>query len=261
MTPGTWEAKPIPGVPDNTDTGIAAIDRFSNEIFLGSSGFDKPPRLLHGQAGGSVHEIKSTPARFDADDLTLSQHFVTSLDGTQVPYFLVAHRDSTGPRPTLLHGYGGFAISQLPGYSGVRGRLWLARGGSFALANIRGGAEYGPDWYFQSLRVGRHKVAEDFAAVATDLIDRGVTTAAQLGASGASAGGLLMGVMLTQYPELFGALVCRQPLLDMARFPVLGAGAAFTAEYGNPTSPTIGTSSSSTALITTSWLTAPTPRS
>lgn len=117
------------------------------------------------------------------------------------------------------------------------GRLWLERGGTYALANIRGGAEYGPDWYLQSIRAGRRKVAEDFAAVATDLIDRGVTTAPRLAATGASAGGLLMGVMLTQYPELFGALVCRQPLVDMRRFPALGAGAAVSPQYGNPDDP------------------------
>jgi prolyl oligopeptidase len=140
------------------------------------------------------------------------------------------------PGPTLLGGYGGFAQPQLPRYLGAFGRLWLERGGSYALANIRGGVEYGPDWYLQSVRAGRHKVAEDFAAVAGDLIDRGVTTPSQLAASGASAGGLLMGVMLTQYPELFGALVCRQPLLDMRRFPALGA-AGVIAEYGNPDDP------------------------
>jgi prolyl oligopeptidase len=236
ITPGTWQAAPIPGVPDNTDTGIHATDEFSDEIFLVSSGFDKPPRLMHGLAGESVREIKSSPARFDADDLVVSQHFATSLDGTRIPYFLVAHRDSTGPGPTLLGGYGGFAQSQRPGYLPAVGRLWLECGGSYALANIRGGVEYGPDWYLQSVRAGRHKVAEDFAAVAGDLIDRGVTTPSQLAASGASAGGLLMGVMLTQYPELFGALVCRQPLLDMRRFPALGA-AGVIAEYGNPDDP------------------------
>ena len=229
MTPGTWQPEPIPGVPDNTDTGIAAIDHYTNEIFLLSSGFDKPPRLLYGHAGGSVREIKSSPARFGADDVVVSQHFATSLDGTRIPYFLVSHRDSARPRPTLLYGYGGFALSQLPGYLGVDGRLWLERGCTYVQANIRGGAEYGPGWYFQSIREGRHKVAEDFAAVAADLIDRGLTTARHLGAIGASAGGLLMGVMLTQYPELFGALVCRQPLLDMRRFPLLG-GAAVIAE-------------------------------
>jgi prolyl oligopeptidase len=237
VTPGTWQAAPMSGVPDNTSTRIHAVDDFSNEIFLVSSGFDKPPRLLHGLAGESVREIKSYPARFNADDLVVSQHFATSADGTRIPYFLVAHRDSTGPSPSLLGGYGGFAVPQLPSYLGAFGKLWLERGGTYALANTRGGTEYGPDWYLQTLREGRHKVAEDFAAVATDLIDRGVTTARQLGASGASAGGLLMGVMLTQYPELFGALVCRQPLLHMRRFPALGVGAGVITEYGNPDDP------------------------
>jgi prolyl oligopeptidase len=236
ITPRTWEAKSIPGVPDNTDTGIDSTDDYSDEIFLVSYGFVQPPRLLHGYAGKSVREIKSSPARFNADDLQVSQHFATSADGTRVPYFLVSHRDSPGPGPTMLGGYGGFGRSLGPGYLGSVGRLWLARGGTYAQANTRGGGEYGPHWYLQSIREGRHKVAEDFAAVATDLIDRGVTTAPQLAASGTSAGGLLMGVMLTQYPELFGALVCRQPLLDMRRFSVLG-GSAFVAEYGNPDDP------------------------
>jgi len=233
MTPGTWQAKSIPGVPDNTETGVYSADSDSDEIFLVSYGFVQPPRLLHGYADKSVSEIKSSPARFKADDLAVSQHFATSADGTRIPYFLVSHRDSAGPGPVLLGGYGGFAHSQGPGYLGTVGRLWLERGGAYAQANTRGGGEYGPDWYLQSIREGRHKVAEDFAAVATDLIDRGVTTPAQLGASGASAGGLLMGVMLTQYSELFGALVCRQPLLDMRRFSALG-GSAFVAEYGDP---------------------------
>jgi prolyl oligopeptidase len=238
ITPGTWERKTLPGVPDNTDTGIDAVDEESNEIFLVASGFDKPPRMLHGYAGGGpVQEIKSAPERFDASDLAVSQHFATSADGTRIPYFHVAHRDSTGPVPTLLGGYGGFGRSMRPNYLGVTGRLWLARGGAYVMPNTRGGMEYGAGWYLQTKRDGRHKVAEDFAAVAGDLIDRGATTASQLGATGASAGGLLMGVMLTQYPELFGALVCRQPLLDMRRFPKLGLGAVFVAEYGDPDDP------------------------
>jgi prolyl oligopeptidase len=184
-----------------------------------------------------VSEIKSSPAFFDADDLVVSQRFTTSADGTRVPYFLVAHRDSTGPGPTLLDGYGAFRVAQLPSYLGTLGRLWLARGGSFALANIRGGGEYGPAWHEQAVRAGRHKVAEDFAAVAQDLVAEGVTTAPQLGAMGQSAGGLLIGVMLTQYPELFGALVCQNPLLDMRRYHLLLAGASWTAEFGDPDDP------------------------
>ena len=124
-----------------------------------------------------------------------------------------------------------------PGYDGVLGRLWLARGGTYVVANIRGGGEYGPGWHTQAMREGRHKVAEDFAAVATDLVDRGITTVEQLGARGGSNGGLLMGIMLTKYPEKFGALVCDVPLLDMKRYHLLLAGASWVAEYGDPDNP------------------------
>ena len=224
-------------MPDNATIGLAAFDPLGDEIFLSATGFDKPPRLLHGASAGPVREIKSSPALFDADDLVVTQHFIASADGTKVPYFLVAHRDSNGPSPTLLGGYGAFRAAQLPGYFGVFGRLWLARGGTYALANIRGGGEYGPAWHEQAVRANRHKVAEDFAAVAKDLVAGAVTTAPQLGAIGASAGGLLMGIMLTQYPEQFGALVCQMPLLDMRRFHLLLAGASWTAEFGNPDEP------------------------
>ena len=167
----------------------------------------------------------------------MSQHFAASDDGTLIPYFVVGHKSSQSPAPTLLGGYGGFEVSQTPGYGGVLGRLWLSRGGTYVLANIRGGGEYGPGWHTQAVRGGRHKVGEDFAAVARDLISRGVTTAAQLGAQGGSNGGLLMGIMLTKYPELFGALVCQVPLLDMRRFHLLLAGASLVAEYGDPENP------------------------
>jgi prolyl oligopeptidase len=237
LTPGTWQAEPLTGVPDNTTTGLAGFDVFGDEIFLHSTGFDTPPRLLLGPSAGPVQEIKSSPALFDADDLVVTQRFTVSADGTRVPYFLVAHRDSTGPGPTLLEGYGAFRAPQLPGYFGVFGRLWLARGGCYALANIRGGGEYGVAWHEQAIRENRHKVAEDFAAVARDLVATGVTTVPQLGATGGSAGGLLIGIMLTQYPELFGALVCQSPLLDMRRYHLLLSGASWIAEFGNPDEP------------------------
>jgi prolyl oligopeptidase len=237
VTPGSWQVEPAPGVPDNTTTAVAATDDYSEEIFLNSSGFDKPARLLYSDAGEPLREIKSAPAFFDADDIVVRQHFTASADGTSIPYFLVGHRDATGPRPTMLGGYGGFAASSAPAYDGVLGRLWLARGFSFAAANTRGGGEYGPDWHLQATRAGRHKVAEDFAAVAKDLVTSGVTTVEQLGAFGTSSGGLLMGVMLTQYPELFGALVCRMPLMDMRRYHLLLAGASWVAEYGDPDDP------------------------
>jgi prolyl oligopeptidase len=237
VTPGSWQREPIPGVPENTNTVIAATDEYGDEVFLDSSGFDTPSRLLYGAVGGELAEIKRAASFFDAADLVVTQHFATSDDGTAIPYFVVGHRHVEAPGPTLLGGYGGFEVARTPGYDGVLGRLWLSRGGTYVLANIRGGGEYGPTWHTQAMREGRHLVAEDFAAVARDLVSRGVTTVEQLGAQGGSNGGLLMGIMLTQYAELFGALVCSVPLLDMRRFHLLLAGASWVAEYGDPDNP------------------------
>ncbi|HKH51217.1 MAG TPA: prolyl oligopeptidase family serine peptidase, partial [Mycobacterium sp.] len=237
VTPGSWQREPVAGVPENTNTVIAATDEHGDEIFLDSSGFDTPSRLLYGTAGGELEEIKRAPSFFDAADLEVNQHFATSDDGTAIPYFVVGHRHVEAPGPTLLGGYGGFEVARTPGYDGVLGRLWLSRGGTYVMANIRGGGEYGPTWHTQAMREGRHLVAEDFAAVARDLVKRGITTVEQLGGLGGSNGGLLMGIMLTQYPELFGALVCSVPLLDMRRFHLLLAGASWVAEYGDPDDP------------------------
>ncbi|WAC90995.1 prolyl oligopeptidase family serine peptidase [Mycobacterium sp. Aquia_213] len=237
VTPGSCQRDEIAGIPPATNTVIAAADDTGDEFFLDSSGFDMPSRLLRGTGPGSLEEIKSAPAFFDAENLDVKQYFVPSKDATLIPYFVVRSRDVEGPGPTLLGGYGGFESSKTPGYSGVLGRLWLARGGTYVMANIRGGGEYGPGWHTQAIREGRHKVDEDFAAVADDLVNRGITTVAQLGAQGGSNGGLLMGIMLTKYPEKFGALVCDVPLLDMRRYHLLLAGASWVAEYGDPDNP------------------------
>ncbi|MDN5782783.1 MAG: prolyl oligopeptidase family serine peptidase, partial [Luteimonas sp.] len=139
-----------------------------------------------------------------------------------------------GGAPTLLYGYGGFEISLTPSYSGTVGRGWLERGGVYVVANIRGGGEYGPRWHQAALKANRHKAYEDFAAVAQDLATSKVTSAKHLAAQGGSNGGLLAGNMLTQYPELFGAVVIQVPLLDMKRYSHLLAGASWMAEYGDP---------------------------
>ncbi len=237
VTPGSWQREPVSGIPAATNTAIVAADDTGDEFFLDSSGFDNPSRLLRGTDSGTPEQIKSAPAFFDAENLDVQQYFATSDDGTSIPYFVVRPEGANGPGPTLLGGYGGFETSLTPGYSGVVGRLWLSRGGTYALANIRGGGEYGPGWHTQAIREGRHRVAEDFAAVATDLVSRGITTVNQLGAQGGSNGGLLMGIMLTKYPEKFGALVCDVPLLDMKRYHLLLAGASWVAEYGDPDNP------------------------
>ncbi|WP_191496032.1 prolyl oligopeptidase family serine peptidase [Mycobacterium simulans] len=235
-SPDPWQREPLTGIPPATNTVVVAADDKGDEFFLDSSGFTAPSRLLRG-GGDQLEQIKSAPTFFDAENIGVTQHFVTSQDGTAIPYFVVRPPGADGPGPTLLYGYGGFETSNTPSYSGVLGRLWLARGGTYVLANIRGGGEYGPGWHTQAMREGRDKVAEDFVAVADDLVNRGITTVQQLGAQGGSNGGLLMGIMLTKYPEKFGALVCSVPLLDMKRYHLLLAGASWMAEYGDPDNP------------------------
>ncbi|WP_329101503.1 prolyl oligopeptidase family serine peptidase [Micromonospora sp. NBC_01699] len=239
LTPGptVWRREPLPGARPDEQNGIVATDPdLGDDYLLASEGFLQPATLRLGRIGGAVETLKREPASFDASTLTVRQHFATSEDGTRVPYFVVGQ--TTGAAgPALLTGYGGFELDQLPYYSGVIGRGWLARGGRYVVANIRGGSEYGPQWHRAALRENRPRAYEDFAAVATDLTTRGLTTPAQLGIEGGSNGGLLMGVMLTRYPELFGAVVAQVPLLDMRRYHRLLAGASWMAEYGDPDSP------------------------
>ena len=189
--------------------------------------------------GGPGERLKQLPAFFSADGLRVSQHEAVSADGTRVPYFEVARRDLSrdARHPTLLYGYGGFEVSMLPSYSASVGAAWLEPGGVYVLANIRGGGEFGPRWHQAALKANRHKAYEDFIAVAEDLIRRGVTRPAQLGIMGGSNGGLLMGNMLTRRPDLFGAIVCQVPLLDMRQYHTLLAGASWMGEYGNPDDP------------------------
>lgn len=239
LTPGPdgWSDEELDGLPGATSTSIIDVDpREGDDFFLNSSGFTTPATLLSGTVGQPLEAIKQAPSFFDSDSITVTQHFATSDDGTQVPYFVVG--SSTGAAsPTLLYGYGGFENSMVPAYSGGVGRAWLERGNTYVIANIRGGGEYGPTWHTQALKANRHKVFEDFAAVAKDLVARGITTTEQLGIQGGSNGGLLMGVMLTRYPHLFGAIVCQVPLLDMKRYHLLLAGASWVAEYGDPDNP------------------------
>ncbi|WP_370942969.1 prolyl oligopeptidase family protein [Amycolatopsis sp. cg5] len=236
LTPGDggWASEPLAGAPTFSTAEILDTDPdASDEYLLNISGFLTPATLSYGRVGEEIEVLKQSPARFDAEGMSVEQHFATSADGTKIPYFVVRPRGSENG-PTLLTGYGGFEAAMLPGYSGVTGRGWLARGGTYVSANIRGGGEYGPDWHTQVIKANRYKVYEDFAAVAADLVTRGITTADRLGIQGGSNGGLLMGVMLTRYPELFGAIVSQVPLLDMKRYHKLLAGASWMAEYGDP---------------------------
>ncbi|MFC4150480.1 prolyl oligopeptidase family protein [Micromonospora mangrovi] len=235
LTPGAgeWRREPLAGVPEFDHSDVIETDPDHDDAYLLSSeGFLEPATLRLGQVGGEVETLKRQPAFFETDGLAVRQFFATSADGTPVPYFVVGEPGATGP--TLLSGYGGYEISLTPSYSGVIGRGWLTRGGTYVVANIRGGGEYGPRWHRAALRENRPRAYEDFAAVAADLVARGITTPERLGIEGGSNGGLLMGVMLTRYPSLFGAVVAHVPVLDMRRYHRLLAGASWMAEYGDP---------------------------
>ena len=235
-----WRRERLTAVPDHCSIEVRATDpHHSNEYWLVVEGFRRPATLQRGVTGEATREtLKAAPSFFDASGLTVEQAFATSADGTAVPYFVVRPDElGDGPHPTLLSGYGGFEIARLPRYDGTIGRAWLAGGGVYVVANIRGGGEYGPRWHQAALKENRPLAYADFAAVAKDLVARGITTPARLAIRGGSNGGLLMGNMLIRYPELFGAVVAQVPLLDMRRYHRLLAGASWMAEYGDPDDP------------------------
>ncbi len=267
---GVWATTVLDACPPLHDVNAYAVDdedtgAEGNDFWLVATGFTTPTTLTRGtliasSSGGSGvasrhAEVKRSPSFFNESDYEVQQHFAVSADGTKVPYFQVASKDLVldGQNPTQLSGYGGFEISRTPAYSGTIGRAWLerrttgavsddgasahSRGGVYVVANIRGGGEYGPSWHRAALQENRHRAYEDFAAVAKDLISRGVTSRRRLGCVGGSNGGLLVGNMLTQYPELFGAVSCGVPLLDMRRYTKLSAGYSWIAEYGDPDVP------------------------
>lgn len=235
-----WKKRPLEGLPQLGRIDVAAVDADeSNDYFLTTTDFLTPTTLSLGEIGRPPETLKSTPRFFDSTGLSIQQRFAKSADGTKVPYFLVGHKDLklSGENPTLLYGYGGFEISLLPQYSGSVGRGWLSQGGVYVVANIRGGGEYGPRWHQAALKANRLRAYEDFAAVAQDLIAQKITSPRRLGIQGGSNGGLLVGNMITRYPDLFHAAVCQVPLLDMQRYNKLLAGASWMAEYGNPDLP------------------------
>jgi prolyl oligopeptidase len=236
-----WKRSALPEAAPFSTAAVAAVDAdASDDYFLTVSGYLTPPTLYLGTVGGKAMEkLKAAPSFFNADGLEVTQHEAVSKDGTKIPYFQVARKDLTrdGSNRTLLYGYGGFQLPLTPSYQPVTGAAWLEKGGVYVVANIRGGGEFGPKWHQAALMAKRHRAYEDFAAVADDLVKRKVTTPKRLGAMGGSNGGLLMGNMLTLYPDRFGAIVCKVPLLDMQRYHKLLAGASWVAEYGDPDNP------------------------
>jgi prolyl oligopeptidase len=231
----TWTQTKLPVKP-GVSLSIAAWDDDENDDYWTYEFGFLTPTTIALVENGKKRELKHAPSRFDASGLEVTQHFVTSKDGTRVPYFMVAKKDLAldGSHPTIIEGYGGFEISLTPYYDSLTGAAWLERGGVYIVPNLRGGGEYGPKWHQAAQKHLRQHAYDDFAAVAEDLIARKVTRPDKLGIKGGSNGGLLVGVMMTERPELFGAVVCEAPLLDMKRYHKLLAGASWMEEYGDP---------------------------
>jgi len=236
-----WKREPLPGLPEfGTITADAVDSSESDAFFINVTDYLTPTSLLYGEVGkGAPEKLKSLPGFFDTEGLEVSQHEAKSADGTRVPYFQVSMKavKLNGKNPTVLYGYGGFEVSMTPNYSAGIGDSWLSKGGVYVVANIRGGGEFGPKWHQAALKANRNKAYEDFIAVAEALIARKLTSTPHLGINGGSNGGLLMGNMLTMRPDLFGAIVCQVPLLDMQRYHKLLAGASWMGEYGDPDVP------------------------
>jgi prolyl oligopeptidase len=236
---GGWTGQKL-DLPDNASIALVDADLRSDEAFLNVTGFLTPTSLwLVDAADRSVAKIKQLPPQFESSTSVVEQFEATSNDGTKIPYFVVhpAAMQLDGRNPTILNAYGGFQVSRTPNYSPSIGKLWLERGGTFVLANIRGGGEFGPAWHEAGLKTQRQRIYDDFAAVARDLIARKITSPEHLGIQGGSNGGLLMGVEFTQHPELWKAVDIQVPLLDMLRFEKIAAGASWVGEYGSVAKP------------------------
>ena len=235
---GAWTFEKVPA-PELGSVGVSSRSPFSNRFFFTYSGYTQPTTLYLSEENGEVREVRRMPDMFNAEGLHVETHEATSKDGTKIPFFII-HREGIphdGTNPTLLYAYGGFEIAMTPSYSAVTGANWLERGGVYVVANIRGGGEFGPAWHRAALKENRQRAYDDFIAVAEFLVEHGVTSPDHLGIMGGSNGGLLMGVAMTQRPDLFDAIVIQVPLLDMQRYNKLLAGASWMAEYGDPDKP------------------------
>ncbi len=240
-----WRGRSV-AVPTPGSIGITTLhdpqvphDPLAEAYLLAYSDYLMPDTLWLADTGNDRREpLRARPAAFDASGLRAVQHSARSADGTAVPYVVVGPADvGSRPRPTVLYGYGGFEISLQPVYAATWGAPWLERGGVLVVANLRGGGEFGPSWHQAAIGANKQRSYDDFIAVAQDLVARGISTPEQLGSMGGSNGGLLVAAVAVQRPELFGAVVCKVPLLDMRRYHRLLAGASWMAEYGDPDDP------------------------
>jgi len=230
---GAWSDKVLP-LPGQGSADIVSANDYGPQAMFSFQNYLTPTTLYFDGGNDTPRAIKSLPARFDASNLVTEQFEAASKDGTKIPYFVTRPKNAKGPAPAILYGYGGFEISLTPSYSANFGRLWLSHGGIYVVANIRGGGEFGPSWHDAALKTKRQRAYDDFEAVAQDLVRRRLTTPGQLGIMGGSNGGLLVSAVMVQRPDLFGAVVCQVPLIDMIAYTHIGAGASWIGEYGDP---------------------------
>ena len=223
----------------NAELSVSSLDEWADHLFISSESFTEPTSLYYANADKDFEKIKALPEKFDPEKYKVEQLYATSADGTEIPYFQVSNvgMEANSNNPTLLYGYGGFQISLTPSYLGSFARQWLDAGGVYVIANIRGGGEFGPEWHQSALKENRQRAYDDFIAVGETLISTGVTSSEHLGIRGGSNGGLLVGAVVAQRPDLFNAVICAVPLLDMYRYDKLLAGASWVDEYGDPDNP------------------------
>ncbi len=236
LAEGTWQAEQFQ-LPQNSTVSLYSADDDSDELFLIVDGFIEPTKLYHGNAASmEIKHLQTEYAEFDASQMEVTQNWVTSRDGTQVPYFMASKKGLVldGSNPTLIYAYGGFEISMTPSYLGTFGKVWFEKGGVYVLPNIRGGGEFGAKWHLAGIRTNRQRIYDDVQAVAEDLIACKITSPRRLGISDGSNGGLMAGVQLVQRPDLWNAVVLSVPLLDMTRYHLLLAGRSWMSEYGDP---------------------------
>lgn len=234
---GEWKQSAVE-LPDNATVGIQTSSNETDELMFTVADFLNPTTLYYSD-GGSPVAIKQSPSRFDKDGMDVEQYEATSKDGTKIPYFIVKPEGMVmdGTTATLLTGYGGFQVPSLPAYLATTGKMWLERGGAYVLGNMRGGGEFGPSWHQSAIRENKQRTWDDFIAIAEDLVARGFTSPEHLGIQGGSQGGLLVGTAFTQRPDLFNAAIVQIPLFDMMRYHLIGRGASWIGEYGDPRIP------------------------
>ncbi|WP_413992854.1 prolyl oligopeptidase family serine peptidase [Labrys okinawensis] len=245
-SPSLWRRYPIEALPSTGVVHVRSLDSddadTNGEIMVALQDPITPPQISlmdvsNPEAPTSPIVLKRGPEVFDASGLRVTRHEAVSVDGEKIPYTQVGPAGETGEAPVHLTGYGGFEVTLQPTYVASVGKLWLERGGTHVMANLRGGGEFGSRWHEAGRRQNKFLSHEDFAAVATDLARRGVTRPGRIAAEGGSNGGLLIANMLTRHPEKFGALFCTIPLIDMRRYTRLLAGASWIDEYGDPDKP------------------------